>query len=159
MPSLSRMPGKRRPTDANDHLNRDGYIWLNVLSGRFGADIERICAAHDLTEAHYRVLWVLCLSPSRAPLAMGDIVDGVINKASDMTRLVDKLERLGHVVRSASTVDKRRVLVKATPGGRRVFRAITSEVKKVHYSQWAGLDADELRTLVGLLKKAMRGAE
>ena len=152
------MPGKRRPTEANDHLNRDGYIYLSILAGRFGADIERICSAHDLTEAHYRVLWVLCLSGSRAPLAMGDIVDGVINKASDMTRLVDKLERLGHVVRSTSPFDKRRVLVKATASGRRVFAAITRDVKDVHYAQWSSLDADEMRTLVALLRKAMQGA-
>lgn len=148
------MPSARRHSEANDHLNRDAYICLSILATRFGADIERICAAHDLTEAHYRVLWVLCLSGSRAPLAMGDIVDGVVNKASDMTRLVDKLERLGHVERSASPDDRRRVMVRATASGRRVFSAITARIKAVHYDQWAGLDAEEMRTLVRLLQKA-----
>lgn len=153
------MAGARRRSEANDHLNRDAYIYLSILAGRFGSDIERICAAHELTEAHYRVLWVLCLTESRDPLAMGDIVDGVVNKASDVTRLVDKLERLGHVVRSASSTDRRRVMVKATASGRRVFAAITRQVKDVHYDQWAGLDNVELRTLVHLLKKASRHVE
>lgn len=152
------MAAKKKPSTLLDHLNRDAYIFLSVLSTRFGADIERICAQHELTEAHYRVLWVLCLSDSKEPLLMGDIVDGVINKASDVTRLVDKLERLKFVARSSSPVDKRRVLVKATAAGRKVFTQITTAIKAVHYEQWKGLTSSELATLVELLNKAMVGS-
>ncbi len=89
---------------------------------------------------------------------MGEIVDGVINKASDVTRLVDKLVRLGLVARSTSPLDKRRVLVKATPAGRRVFAKVTDRIKAVHYSQWNGLSADELETLVRLMRKALKAS-
>lgn len=90
---------------------------------------------------------------------MGDIVDGVINKAADITRLVDKLNRLGHVKRSSSVEDKRRVLVQVTAAGRRVFSKITKDVKEIHYRQWNGLTTDELATLVQLLNKAMVGSD
>ena len=89
---------------------------------------------------------------------MGDIVDGVINKASDVTRLVDKLERLNLVARSSSSVDKRRVLVEPTAAGRKVFTQITKSIKTVHYEQWKGLTSSELATLVELLNKAMVGS-
>ena len=153
------MSTSRRVTEANDHLNRDGYIYLSILTARLSADIERLCAQHDLTEAHYRVLWVLCLSDSSRPLHMGDIVDGVVNKASDVTRLVDKLERLGHVSRRSSPDDRRRVLVSVTPLGKRVFANLTKDIKTIHYHQWAGLDTDELQSLVKLLRKALRGLD
>lgn len=152
------MAAQKKQSSLLDHLNRDAYIYLSVLSTRFGADIERICAEHQLTEAHYRVLWVLCLSETTKPIPMGDIVDGVINKASDVTRLVDKLERLKLVARSSSPVDKRRVLVKATASGRKVFTQITTAIKAVHYDQWRGLSQSELSTLVSLLNKAMVGS-
>ena len=152
------MAAQRKRSSSLDHLNRDGYIYLSVLAARFGADIEKICAEHELVEAHYRVLWVLCLNGSTKPIPMGNIVDGVINKASDVTRLVDKLERLGFVVRSSSPVDKRKVHVKATATGRKVFAAITKNIKDVHYDQWGSLTESELTTLVKLLRKAMSGS-
>ena len=149
----------KKPSAHLDHLNRDGYIYLSVLSTKFGADIERICAEHDLTEGHYRILWVLCLRENNKPVPMGDIVDGVINKAADITRLVDKLVRLGHVQRSSSPEDKRRVMVRASASGRRTFTRITNDVKAIHYKQWNGLSTDELSQLVTLMKKALAGTD
>ncbi|MEY2626404.1 MAG: putative HTH-type transcriptional regulator YusO [Actinomycetota bacterium] len=153
------MASRKLPTEHLDRLNRDGYIFLNLLAAKFGADIDRICSEYELNEGHYRVLWVLCLAEKKDPLAMGDIVDGVINKASDITRLVDKLVRLGLVERSASPEDKRKVLVKATPEGRRVFAKVTAKIKAIHYDQWKGLNKNELTTLVELLKKALSATD
>lgn len=152
------MAAKRRPSKQNDHLNRDGYIYLSVLSSKFSNQIEQVCAEFGLTEAHYRVLWVLCLSDSTNAMTMGDIVDGVINKASDVTRLVDKLVRLGLVNRTNAHDDRRRVLVKPTAQGRRVFEKITKGIKATHYEQWNGLSTSELSTLVDLMQKAYRGS-
>jgi len=151
------MSARRRPSAAGDHLNRDAYIYLSVLSGQFAADIERICAERELTEGHYRVLWVLCLSAEDS-LPMRSIVDGVINKAADITRLVDKLARLGMVTRRPSESDGRSVLVSPTSLGRRTFAALTERIKAVHYDQWGGLSADEMRSLIALLKKARLGS-
>ena len=151
------MSTRRRPSAAGDHLNRDAYIYLSLLSGQFAADIERICAEHGLTEGHYRVLWVLCLSAERS-LPMGSIIDGVINKASDTTRLVDKLQRLGMVTRRPSVHDRRSVLVSATSLGRRTFTALTESIKAAHYEQWGGLTTGEMQTLIALLRKARMGS-
>ena len=151
------MSTRRRPSAAGDHLNRDAYIYLSVLAGEFGADIERVCAEHGITEGHYRVLWVLCLSTERA-LPMGSIIDGVINKASDTTRLVDKLQRLGMVTRAPSPLDRRSVLVSPTALGRRTFAALTERIKAVHYEQWGTLSTEEMKTLIALFKKARMGS-
>lgn len=151
------MSTRRRPSAAGDHLNRDAYIYLSVLSGRFASDIEQICAERKLTEGHYRVLWVLCLSDEDS-LPMRSIVDGVINKAADITRLVDKLERLGMVTRRPSTSDGRSVLVSPTPLGRRTFAFLTERIKAVHYEQWGALSTDEMRSLIALLQKARLGS-
>lgn len=149
----------KKPSRKNDHLNRDSYIYLSILSSLFSSDVERVCGEFGLTEGHYRVLWVLCLSDQSQPLAMGDIIDGVVNKASDVTRLVDKLEKLELVIRQSSPKDRRRVIVTATAKGRRVFARLTENIKALHYEQWAGLSAEELAALIALLQKALHGAK
>ena len=147
----------RTASDNEDDLNRDVYILSNLVAARFGADIERLCRNENLTEAHYRILWVLCLSSSRGGLTMGEVVDGLVNKASDATRLVDKLERQGLVTRRLSESDNRRVIVSVSAAGRRVFSRLTPKIKKMHVEQMEGLSVSDKKQLVSLLNKALWG--
>lgn len=144
-------------THVVDELNRDVYIFTNLVASRFSSDIEGICRKENLTEAHYRILWVLCMSESRNGLAMGDIVDGLVNKASDATRLVDKLEKQGLVSRLPSELDKRKMIVSVTTTGRRVFSRLTTNIKSAHIRQMKGLSNSDKRHLVDLLNKALWG--
>ena len=141
----------------SDDLNRDVYILANLVATRFGADVDRLCREEDITEAHYRILWVLCLSKSRNGMTMGEIVDGLVNKASDSTRLVDKLEIQGLVTRTLSASDKRKVIVSVSRAGRQVFTRLTPKIKKAHIEQMSGLSTTEKKQLVSLLNKALWG--
>lgn len=147
----------RTASDTEDDLNRDVYIFTNLVAVRFSSDIEKLCREEDLTEAHYRILWVLCLSGSRSGLTMGEVVDGLVNKASDATRLVDKLERQGLVTRRSSESDNRRVIVSVSAAGRRVFSRLTPKIKKMHVEQMEGLSVSDKKQLVSLLNKALWG--
>lgn len=145
--------GRKNPDD----LNRDVYIFLNLVATRLSSDVERLCREENLTEAHYRILWVLCLADAADGMTMGDIVDGLVNKASDVTRLVDKLEHQGLVKRSPSKDDRRRMIVKLTPAGRRVFARLTPRIKNLHVAQMAGLTEKDKRSLASLLNAALWG--
>jgi DNA-binding MarR family transcriptional regulator len=140
-----------------ERLHRDAYIRLALLAGAHGADIEAICRTEHLTEGHYRILWVLCLSDEVDGLTMGDIVDGLVTRAADATRLVDKLVRLDLVERLADQRDRRKVIVRPTEAGHRVFLRLTDRIKAVHHQQWAGLTKAELGQLSALLHKALWG--
>ena len=147
----------RTASDTVDDLNRDVYIFTNLVAARFSSDIERLCREENLTEAHYRILWVLCLSGSRDGLTMGEVVDGLVNKASDATRLVDKLERQGLATRRVSEHDSRKVIVSVTATGRRVFSRLTPKIKELHVEQMNGLTSADKKQLVSLLNKALWG--
>jgi DNA-binding MarR family transcriptional regulator len=84
---------------------------------------------------------------------MTEIADGLVTRAADATRLVDRLVEGGLVTRHHSTADRRRVLVKVTAKGRAVFEAVTGEIKQVHREQFAHLDYAEMKTLIRLLNK------
>ena len=63
-------------------------------------------------------LWVLCLADDPdAGLPIGAVADGLLNRASDTTRLIDRLERAGLAERFPNPADRRGVLVRATRAG------------------------------------------
>lgn len=144
----------------SDRTNRNLYIFSSLVHGAWSAGVDQLCREEDLTEAHYRVLWVLCLSGSNDGMAMGEIADGLVNRASDLTRLVDKMERQSLVRRRADPDDRRRMIVNVTAAGRKVFDRLTPRIKELHVAQMAGLTEREKSDLVALLNKALwSGAE
>ena len=152
---MSVVATKKSADSANERLNRDAYILLSVLTSQLSADIERLCKEFGITEAHFRVLWAVCQSSSVDGIAMGEIADGLINRAADLTRLVDKLVKLRYVQRIQSPDDRRKMIVHATTNGRKVFNKIAALVKHLHVEQWDGLTQSELRELKRLLNKAL----
>ena len=139
-----------------ERLNRSSYIFLNLTSSVLSTDIEHLCSEEGLTEAHFRILWVLCRESSEEGRAMGEIADGLINRAADVTRLVDKMEKVGLVIREKAPEDGRRIVARATPHGRKVFMRLSNKIQNVHVSQWVSLTQNEQRQLVQLLNKVLR---
>ena len=140
-----------------DRLGRETYINLFLAANRFTDEVESICKEEGLTMSHYTVLWVVCLSADRRGVPMRVVADGLLTRAADATRLVDRLTRDGYVERATSEDDRRVVLVRATRSGRAVFQRVTAAVKELHRSQWAPLTPPELRELHRLLVKSLWG--
>lgn len=141
-----------RPREArSDRLGREAFITLFVLANALTEEIEQLCRSEGVSHAQYSVLWVLCLSDAPDGLPMGALADGLLHRAADATRLVDRLTASGHVVRKPSRDDRRVVLVAPTELGRATFERLTVQIKALHRVQWAALDGDELAELARLL--------
>ncbi len=142
-----------------DRLGRDAFITTFIVSNRFTEDLEQCCRAEGISHALYAALWVLCLAEAPDGLPMGALADGLLTRAADTTRLVDRLVKQRLVTRRPSNDDRRVVLVSATTRGRQLFERLTAEIKALHRRQWATLDTDELRQLIHLLNKALWAGE
>jgi len=140
-----------------DRLGREAFINLFLASSRFTDQVETLCKAEGLTMSHYTVLWVVCLSDEGDGVPMRDIADGLLTRASDATRLVDRLTSAGYATRRSSEADRRVVLVRPTPAGRALFQRVTKAVRALHRAQWGALSQTELRELCRLLVKALWG--
>ena len=139
-----------------DRLARETHVNVLLAANRFSDGMDRVCRTEGISEAQYVALWVLCLADDAAVgVPMGSLADGLINRASDTTRLVDRLEHAGLVERLPNPDDRRGVLVRATADGAAVFSRVTPRLKAYHRSQWAGLSNEELETLHGLLARAL----
>jgi DNA-binding MarR family transcriptional regulator len=140
--------------DAQDSLGREAFITLFVVGNRFEEQLDLSCRNHGISHQQYAVLWVLCLSDHPLGVAMGTLADGLLHRAADATRVVDKLTNAGLVERLSSDVDRRVVLVRPTPSGREVFAKATADVKALHRSQFSSLSDLERAQLARLLNTA-----
>lgn len=157
---LERAAGSTAGETPEVALEREAHVNVLLAANRFSEVMEGLCRAEGISHAQYVALWVLCLAEDAdRGLPMGAIADGLLNRASDTTRLVDRLAKAGLAERVQSPEDRRVVLVRATADGRALFERLTAQVKEFHRGQWAALSRDELRTLSRLLNKALWGAE
>jgi DNA-binding MarR family transcriptional regulator len=140
-------------------LGRDVHLNLLLLANRNLDALDEICKAGGITHQQYVGLWTLCLSEGASSgLPVGSVADGLLNRASDTTRLIDRLERNGLAERLTNPSDGRGVLVRATQKGMRVFATVTPRLQEFHRKQWSNLSATETETLDKLLAKALWGA-
>jgi DNA-binding MarR family transcriptional regulator len=149
-------PPRRFPEPRADRLAREAHLNVLIAANRFNEEIDRRCRDAGISHAQYVALFVLCLvDDPEAGVPMGAVSDGLFNRASDTTRLVDRLEKSGLAERLRNPADRRGVLVRATAKGNETFARLTPELKQYHRSQWSSLTLDELGELNRLLAKAL----
>ena len=79
----------------------EAVLNLLVAAGHVRERMDRVCAEHGITHGQYNVLRILRgAHPDGHP--RGEIAARLIERAPDVTRLVDRLERHGYVERARS---------------------------------------------------------
>jgi MarR family transcriptional regulator, organic hydroperoxide resistance regulator len=125
---------------------------LSVL--RTAAVVQRVTAqvveSTGITVQQYNVLRIL-RGAGEAGLPTLAIRDRMIEEAAGITRLLDKLESAGHVVRERSTPDRRQVLCQITPAGLALLADLDAPMEAMTESAFSTLDEREKATLVELL--------
>lgn len=112
-----------------------------------------LLAAHELSLACYDVLVQLSQAPERS-LRMTELAERVLLSRSGLTRLVDRLERGGLVVRKACPSDARGTHAVLTEAGRARLRAATpTHLAGVAQRVTGRLSAEQVRQLGQLLDK------
>jgi DNA-binding MarR family transcriptional regulator len=125
--------------------------------------ISQVVEAGGVTIQQYNVLRIL-RGAGAAGLPTLAIRDRMIEEAAGITRLLDKLETAGYVVRERSTPDRRQVLCQITPPGLALLASLDDPVDEVNVLALGALEETEQRELIVLLGViragyATRGAE
>ena len=141
-------------------IARDVHLNVLLLASRSLDQLEELCKAHGITHSQYVALWTLCLTEDPdAGLPVSTVADGLLNRASDATRLIDRLEKAGLAERLPNPQDRRGVLVRATREGRKRFAKVTPDLQAFHATQWSHLSAPEIDELHRLLGTALWGTD
>jgi DNA-binding MarR family transcriptional regulator len=135
-----------RDSGASESPEQDTYRLLIRTASRLEAELNRVFRPYDLTGATYNILRVLERAGGEGR-SCGDIAQQLIAEVPDMTRLLDRLERLGYVVRERSRVDRRMVKVSVTEKGLEAVRALEEPVRDCHRRQLGHIKPERLEQL------------
>ena len=112
--------------------------------------LSQVVEAHGITIQQYNVLRIL-RGAGDAGLPTLAIRDRMVEEAAGITRLLDKLESAGHVVRERCTPDRRQVLCHITPKGASVVAALDGPMDAANQRAGSNLDEEESTQVVELL--------
>ncbi len=133
--------------------------------GRTWAHLEHafseVLKPHGITVTQYNVLRIL-RGAGKGGLCRGDVQGRMITRVPDVTRLLDRLEAQGFVVRERDPADRRFVTTRITGAGLGLLEGLDEPVESLHREHMKGLSETELRTLIRLLgrvRSSVREAE
>lgn len=87
-------------------------------------------------------------------LACNEIGERMINRDSDITRLLDRLERRGLTERCRETKDRRVITARITAAGLELLKQMDKPVEEFHRRLLGELGEARLRSLLRLLEEA-----
>jgi len=123
----------------------------NWLRDALGANLK----AYGLLPQHYNALRII-RGKHPEPLSAGSIKEVMLDKASDVTRLLDKLEKLNLIQRRLCPHNRRKMDINITTQGLQLLDQLDEPMDGFYKDLIVRLTEDDARTLSDLLDK-MRG--
>lgn len=123
-------------------------VAVALLDSRFNKTIE----AYGITSVQYNVLRILKgVYPEGH--ARCDIASRMVERASDITRIIDRLERQGLVERDRTNEDRRISITRITDKGIEILNKLNKIVEQEHKVHTKNLTEVECKQLSVLLEK------
>jgi len=120
----------------------------NTLS----ADSNRMFKKYDLTNQQFNVLRIL-RGQKGCAITVKDIESRMLDKSSNVSRLIDKLLKKEYVARIACCEDRRRVDVKITEKGMSFLSSVDGEVLVIEDKFVNAISVEEAQLVNDILDK------
>jgi DNA-binding MarR family transcriptional regulator len=107
---------------------QEALLSVVVAAGTINDLMDVVCERHGLTRSQYNVLRILRgVYPEGHPRC--EIAQRMVERAPDVTRLVDRLQAQGLVRRSRGSNDQRQAITRITAKGLKLLESIHPEVE------------------------------
>lgn len=150
---LAEEVGKRDPFYS---LSQEAYLNLVRTASELTAPLDALFRKHGLTRSTYNVLRIL-RGHHPAGLPSQDIGPKLLDRAADVTRLIDRLVREELVRRDRDERDRRVIRVRITRKGLGLLKRLDKPLNNLHDHNFPKLSDAELTKLIQLLEKARLG--
>jgi len=131
---------------------QEAFFNVLVASGHLRERVDRVLARHRLTSSQFNVLRILRgAHPSGLPRC--EIAPRMLERAPDVTRIVDRLERASLVERGRSEADGRLSVARITRKGQALLERIDPELTETFRDLAGRLTEREAETLSALCEK------
>lgn len=121
---------------------------MEALSHRFA----QVLKTEDLSSTQYNVLRILRGASEGLPC--GEIGNRMVTRDSDITRLLDRLERRALISRCRESKDRRTVWTRITPSGLELLARLDKPMRAAHRERMGHLGRERLSQLADLLRLA-----
>jgi DNA-binding MarR family transcriptional regulator len=136
-----------------DSLEQEVFLNLWRTYDRLRALEDDLFGRFDLTPQQYNLLRLLrAAHPETVPTLV--LAGRLVSRAPDVTRMLDKLEDRGVIIRERPADNRRMVRVGITVAGLELVREIAGPLRDCHQRQLGHLSAADLRRLGELLRLA-----
>lgn len=106
----------------------------------------------DLTITQYNVLRIL-RGAGGDGLCRNEVGERLVTKVPDVTRLLDRMETAGLIVRERGSEDRRVVATRITEKGLKLLEKIDRELPEIHGRQLGHVSHKRLRELISILEE------
>ncbi|WP_295477456.1 MarR family transcriptional regulator [uncultured Pseudomonas sp.] len=144
------------------HFSPDNFesSLMGMLIGRTNAlkdrTLDKYLLPYDVTFAQYKVLIVIAQFASDTPVEM---CRHLSLDSGSMTRMLDRLEQKGLILRNRSDADRRQVKVVLTDKGQSLADLLPSIGADVMNDLFAPLEREEVESLQRILTKVLVAAD
>ncbi len=128
-------------------------IFEIIKTGHWITDsVSRELREYDIYEPQFNVLRILRGAQGK-PVSVNTILENMVQRSSNVTRIVDKLETKGLVERTLCSYDRRKMDIIITNKGLELLKILDKKVEDFHKPMIDNLNTKELETLTQLIKK------
>jgi DNA-binding MarR family transcriptional regulator len=132
-------------------IRQQAHVSLIRAGALLRDDMELMLKPHGLTDQQYNVLRILRGAEPEG-LCRNEIRDRMLNRMSDMTRLLDRLEAAGLVERFRVGDDRRMVMTRITPSGEAILAGLDDEADREQERRLQSLSDEQVAALLELVK-------
>jgi DNA-binding MarR family transcriptional regulator len=132
--------------------HHEALLAVMLANAALDSMMDDVFDGSTITQPQYNVLRILNgVHPSAH--SRGEIARRMVRRAPDLTRMLDRLVRMGLVERAKGEKDHRQSLAKITPQGRELLEHLRPKVQRMNQLLADRMSTDEARQLVSLLER------
>ena len=149
---MGEMLGRRLLQTRFEGAHHEALLAVLLANAAVEEMLDEVFEGTGMTVPQYNVLRILNgVYPGAHP--RGDIARRMVRRAPDLTRMLDRLVKMGLVERERGDLDHRQSLARITPKGRDLLERLHPKVAQLNQILSCRLSEQEARSLVELLEK------
>jgi DNA-binding MarR family transcriptional regulator len=154
---MARQQSSSKPGKPSRSLEQEAYLSLRRTADVLARSTEGALKPFGISGTQYNILRILRGAGPKG-LCCREAADRMLTHDPDVTRLLDRLERRGLIIRARASADRRVITVRITPEGSQVLAKLDKPIEACHRRQLGHLGPSRLAQLVKLLACARSAA-
>ena len=131
--------------------SQEAAVSLLRTSDLIRRNVAAVLEPYDITAQQYNVLRILRGAPDG--ISAKDIAGRLVTRDPDITRLMDRLEKRGLLVRDRGNADRRVVIHRLTQTGLDLVNALDWPIHRMHRDIMRRLAPDRVKALIAILEE------